>query len=219
MLVNQPATINFQLGVQPASVTVDVSAEAQTLNNIGRIHRQCIQQRDHPGATHRKAAMFRLAQPAARRALSGPANDDQADQDSRSGSVNGARSDQTNVTLDGLDDNDQQHGYAFTGVLRPTLDSTEEYRVTTTNSNADSGRCSGAQVTHCHPHRGTNQFHGSGLRIQPQQLRLCQRLVQQAARVSSRASRTAPGKLIRNTFGASLGGPYQEKQTLLLRQL
>ena len=33
--------------------------------------------------------------------------------DSRGGAVNGARSDQTNVTLDGLDNNDQLNGFAF----------------------------------------------------------------------------------------------------------
>ncbi len=33
MLVNQPATINFQFGVVQSSQTVNVSAEAQTLNN------------------------------------------------------------------------------------------------------------------------------------------------------------------------------------------
>ena len=79
--------------------------------------------------------------------------------DSRTGSVAGARSDQTNVTLDGLDDNDQTQGYAFTGVLRSTLDSVEEFRVTTTNANADEGRSSGGQVNMV-TKSGTNQFHG-----------------------------------------------------------
>ena len=58
----------------------------------------------------------------------------------------GARSDQNNSTLDGLDNNDQAHGYAFTGVLRSTLDSVEEFRVTTSGYNADTGRSSGAQI-------------------------------------------------------------------------
>jgi hypothetical protein len=81
-------------------------------------------------------------------------------QDGRLGAVAGARSDQGNITLDGLDDNDQTFGYAFTGVLRSTLDSTQEYRVTTANSNADSGRSSGAQVTLV-TKSGTDSFHGS----------------------------------------------------------
>jgi len=57
--------------------------------------------------------------------------------DSRSGVVNGGRSDQGNVTLDGVDDNNQVNGFAFQGVLRETQDAIEEFRVTTGNSNAD----------------------------------------------------------------------------------
>ena len=34
LLVNQPATVNFQLGVSQSTQTVNVSAEAQTLNRI-----------------------------------------------------------------------------------------------------------------------------------------------------------------------------------------
>src|SRR6266699_1375549 len=66
--------------------------------------------------------------------------------DSRGGSVNGARRDQTNVTLDGIDNNDQELGFAFQGALRTPLESIQEFRVTTSNSNADAGRSSGAQV-------------------------------------------------------------------------
>jgi len=59
--------------------------------------------------------------------------------DSRSGAVNGARSDQTNVTLDGVDNNDQTLGTAFQGALRVPLDSLQEFKVTTASSDADSG--------------------------------------------------------------------------------
>jgi len=72
---------------------------------------------------------------------------DQSGAVSRSGAVDGARSDQSNVSLDGVDGNDQNKGYAFSGVLRATRDSVEEFRVVTTNSNADSGYSSGAQVS------------------------------------------------------------------------
>ena len=80
--------------------------------------------------------------------------------DSRSGAVNGSRSDQGNVTMDGIDDNDQVNGYAFTGVLRETQDSIEEFRVTTGDANADAGRSSGAQVSMV-TKSGTNKFHGA----------------------------------------------------------
>ena len=82
------------------------------------------------------------------------------DTDTRSGAVNGMRSDQSNVTLDGIGVNDQNNGYAFKSVLNVPPDSVQEFRVTTANSNADSGYSSGAQVALV-TKSGTNQFHGS----------------------------------------------------------
>src|SRR5262245_11996124 len=76
------------------------------------------------------------------------------------GSVNGGRSDQANVTLDGVDVNEQQGGMAFFSVLRPTPDSLQEFRVTTTNPNAYQGRSSGAQVALV-TKSGTNEYHGT----------------------------------------------------------
>jgi hypothetical protein len=84
----------------------------------------------------------------------------------RTGYVNGGRSDQANVTLDGVDVNEQQSGLdivteeAFASVLRSTPDSLQEFRVTTTNPNAEQGRSSGAQVSLV-TKSGTNEFHGS----------------------------------------------------------
>ena len=62
------------------------------------------------------------------------------------GYVAGGRSDQANITLDGVDVNEQQTGDAFSPVLRVSPDTVEEFRVTTTNPNASQGRSSGAQV-------------------------------------------------------------------------
>ena len=56
----------------------------------------------------------------------------EGDTDSRNGAVNGGKSDQANVTLDGVDVNDQMDRNAFTSVLRMTPDSVQEFRVTTT---------------------------------------------------------------------------------------
>ena len=79
--------------------------------------------------------------------------------DYRSGAVNGGKSDQGNVTLDGVDVNDQQDRDAFTSVLRVTLDSVQEFRTITSNANADKGRGSGAQVSLV-TKSGTNDLHG-----------------------------------------------------------
>ncbi len=46
--------------------------------------------------------------------------------DTRSGAVNGVRSDQSNITLDRVDVNDQSNGYAFTSLLPTTIDSVQE---------------------------------------------------------------------------------------------
>ncbi|MEJ7711782.1 MAG: hypothetical protein WKF84_18425 [Pyrinomonadaceae bacterium] len=82
------------------------------------------------------------------------------------GYVTGSRADQANITLDGVDVNEQQRGIdplndeAFASVLRVTPDSIQEFRVTTTNANATQGRSSGAQVALI-TKSGTNEFHGS----------------------------------------------------------
>src|SRR5262249_12150940 len=57
-----------------------------------------------------------------------------------SGYVAGGRSDQANLTIDGLDANDQQDGTAFSPVIRVSPDTIEEFRVTTINANSTQGR-------------------------------------------------------------------------------
>ena len=130
--------------------------------------------------------------------------------DSRSGAVAGARSDQSNVTLDGLDNNDQTNGYAFTGVLRSTLDSTKEFRVTTTNANADAGRSSGAQVSLV-TKSGTNQFRGSLYEYNRNTLAVANNWFNKQAEIREGLP-NVPGKLIRNTFGGTIGGPIRKDQ-------
>lgn len=85
----------------------------------------------------------------------------------REGYVAGSRSDQANVVLDGIDINDQQNGgrtaqfqTSQDTVLRATTESVEEFRITTTNANANQGRSSGAQISLI-TKSGTNNFRGS----------------------------------------------------------
>ena len=77
-----------------------------------------------------------------------------------SGAVAGGRSDQANITLDGIDVNNQQENTAFSPVLRVTPDSVDEFRVTTTNPDASRGRSAGAQISLI-TKSGTNDFHGN----------------------------------------------------------
>ncbi len=118
------------------------------------------------------------------------------------GYVNGGRSDQANVTLDGIDVNDQQAGAAFFSVLRSTPDSLQEFRVTTTNPNADQGRSSGAQVALV-TKSGTNQFHGSLYEYH-------RNTVTAANDWFNNKDGVERPKLLRNNFGGSIGGPIRK---------
>jgi hypothetical protein len=203
LLVNQPATVSFKLTIEATSQTIDVSAEAQTLNttdasmgnsmNNALIEALPAEGRNVPDLLSLQPGVLYLGRGA------------DPNSDSRTGSVLGARADQTNVTLDGLDDNDQEAGYAFTGVLRSTADSIQEFRVTTTGANADEGRSSGGQVSMV-TKSGTNQIHGSAYEYNRNTFSVANNWFNKAAEISSGESNT-PGKLIRNTFGADVGGP------------
>lgn len=119
--------------------------------------------------------------------------------DPRSGRVNGARPDQSNIILDGVDVNDQQAPSAFKSVLRNTLDSVQEFRVITTNANADRGRTAGAQIDLV-TKSGTNQFHASAYEFHRNTVTSANDFF------ANRAGVKRP-KLVRNVFGVSLGGP------------
>jgi hypothetical protein len=119
--------------------------------------------------------------------------------DYRSGAVNGGKSDQGNVLLDGVDVNDQQSRTAFTSVLRVTLDSVQEFRTTTTNGNAEEGRTSGAQVSLI-TKSGTNELHGALYEGHRNTDTSANSFFNNAAGVERQ-------KLIRNVFGGAIGGP------------
>jgi hypothetical protein len=204
LLVNQPATIDFDLTVSSSTVTVDVSASAQTLNTTDASLGNSADNAEIqalPSETRNVPELLSL-QPGVLYLPSATTHD------SRSGSVNGGRSDQGNVTLDGIDDNDQVNGYAFTGVLRATQDSVEEFRVTTGDSNADAGRSSGAQVSMV-TKSGTNKFHGAAYEYNRNSLGVANDWFNKQAQITSGLP-NRPGKLVRNIYGADLGGPFKK---------
>ena len=211
LLVSQPATLDFKLTMQSSAVTVDVSAAAQTLNltdaTIGNsVDNSTIQALPMDG---RDPVSLLSLQPGV--LFIGSA------MDSRQGSVSGGRSDQGNVTLDGIDDNDEVDGTAFTGVLRSTMESTEEFRVTTTDANADAGRSSGAQVNLV-TKSGTNQFHGSLYEYYRPTNTVANDWFLKESELSSRAGQHAR-PLCSKCFWRIGGRPHQEGQAVLLLQL
>jgi hypothetical protein len=207
LLVDQPATINFNLTLMASQVTVDVSAAAQTLNttdatlgdSVGNSTIQAL-----PMEGRDPIALLTL-QPGVLY-LGNPAENDTMD--SRSGSVNGGRSDQGNITLDGMDDNDEINGTAFTGVLRSTLDSTEEFRVTTSNGTAASGRSSGAQVSLI-TKTGTNGFHGAAYEYYRPTNTVSNQWFHKYTELFLGEPNT-PQHYVQNTFGVAAGGPIKK---------
>src|SRR6266567_5382944 len=204
LLVNTPATQNFNLQVATTAVVVEVQGHTELVNtqdaSIGNAFES--KQLLNLPSEGRDAVWILSLQPGV--SYVGGKDVDQS-YDSRGGSVNGARSDQTNVTLDGVDNNDPNQGNAFQGALRTTLDSLEEFRVATSNSNADQGRSSGAQVSLV-TKSGTNSFHGSLYEYNRSNFGQANDWFNEQAQVSSGLP-NKPGQLIRNTFGSAVGGP------------
>lgn len=124
--------------------------------------------------------------------------------DPRDGAVDGVRGNQTNVTVDGIDSNDWQNQAAFTSALPITLDSVQEFRVTTTNANATDGIVGGAQVALV-TKSGTNDFHGN--------LRWYYRTSGASSNdFFSNLNGLPRGKDQRNIGGGSLGGPIKKNR-------
>jgi hypothetical protein len=205
LMVNTPATINQTLHVKTLETIVEVVTRAPLVNTqdatIG--HAFNAEQMQRLPLEGRDPVAILSLQPGV--VYTGNSASINPDVDSRSGSVSGGRSDQTDITLDGLDNNDPVKGYAFQGSLRSTLDSLEEFRVTTTNANAEAGRSSGAQVALV-TKSGTNKFHGSLYEYNRSSIGEANDWFIEQAELRS-GQPNVPGHLTRNTFGASIGGP------------
>jgi Carboxypeptidase regulatory-like domain/TonB dependent receptor len=147
----------------------------------------------------------------------------------REGYVTGARADQSNVTLDGVDINNAQTGNAnvpsttnslvigqldtdrgdiTTGpVLRLNAEAIEEFRVTTANGNANQGRSSGSQVNLV-TKTGTNKWHGAAFEFYRGTLfEANDWFSNHATDPNGNWDPVARTPLVRNTFGGALGGP------------
>ena len=205
LLVSQPATVNFALIVSRATVTVTVNSAATALNQTDATEGNAVgnavieslpmDERNPISLLSLQPGVLYLGQ-------------DPTTADSRQGAVAGGRSDQGNVTLDGLDDNDQVFGYAFTGVLRSTLDSTEEFRVVTSNGTAEAGRSSGAQINLI-TKSGTNSYHGALYEYYRPNNVVANNYFNKYSQLSSGVPNDPEFYLV-NTFGGAIGGPIKK---------
>ncbi len=137
----------------------------------------------------------------------------------RVGSVTGSRADQGNITVDGIDANDQATGQFASTVGNAPIDSIQEFRTVSTNPNAAEGRSSGGQVELI-TKSGTNDFHGNARWYNRTSATAANNFFNNSAgvfgpnetavlqgRAVAGAPRVPRPKLIRNQFGGSIGGP------------
>ena len=136
----------------------------------------------------------------------------------RDGFVAGARADQSNITLDGVDINEAETNQVTNPnsdpadstnalnlvperntVLRLNAEAVEEFRVTTANANASQGRSGGAQVALV-TKSGTNEFHGALFEFYRTKKFTANNFFNNQNGIERPA-------LIRHTFGGALGGP------------
>ncbi|HLZ39555.1 MAG TPA: carboxypeptidase-like regulatory domain-containing protein [Candidatus Sulfotelmatobacter sp.] len=213
LLVRTPATLNVTLQVATGIETVEVNATATLVNTdnatMGHVFdSQQIQALPFEGREPTSILTLQSGVTFTGNNMDKINSTTQSgfDADSRSGSVNGGRSDQTNVTLDGTDDNDQATG-RLQGSIRVPLDSLQEFRVTTANSDADTGRSSGGQVALV-TKSGTNNWHGGAYEYYRPTFSGNDWFIKASQVQSGLPNR--PPFLLRNTYGAFVGGPIKK---------
>jgi hypothetical protein len=130
--------------------------------------------------------------------------------DPRYGSVAGARADQQNVTLDGVDVNDPQLQSAYTSAVRMTQEALQEFRVSTSNYGAEAGRSSGPQVSLV-TRSGTNRFDGSAYWFLRRTATSSNEYFLKLSQVLAEEESQAP-RLDKDTWGGSFGGPIRRNR-------
>jgi Carboxypeptidase regulatory-like domain len=196
--------VHLELGAVTQSVEVNGSRSEVTLNtsdatvgnnfDMNLVHQLPVQVRDNP------AEIMRL-QPG----VTSAAQIDDPNQ-SRDGATTGARTDQGNVSVDGLDVNDFNAGFSLSVVGNAPVDSIQEFRGETANPLSAEGRGSGIQVQMV-TKSGTNNWHGSVYEYN-------RNTDFEANTFLNNLSIPAVPReqLVRNQFGVSLGGPVKKNK-------
>ncbi len=201
LAVNTTHTQNAELKIGASSTTIEVKGESSAVTldtndasvgnsfDMNMVHELPVQIRDSPAA-------LLAYQPGVTTA--GNASDPNQ---SRSGAITGARTDQTNITLDGLDVNDFAGGFAFTIVGNAPVDSVQEFNGEVANPLSSEGHGSGGQLTLV-TKSGTNNFHGAAYEYYRT------RGFEANDFFNDFANPVVPrAPLVRNQFGGDIGGP------------
>jgi len=116
-------------------------------------------------------------------------------------SMNGQRSSGTEILLDGAENIDW---FNATYAQPPPIEAVQEFRVITSNFDAQYGRASGG-VVNITTKSGTNDFHGSAWEFN--------RVSALTANTAANAQQDLPkGEYTRNDFGYTIGGPILKKK-------
>ena len=206
--VNLPSTVNLQLQVGAIAEVMEVTSTPPPLNTTDA----------SIGQTMDKGAIENLPLPAENNVLllslqpgvafNGDRPDlvnESNDYDTRSGMVNGERSDQNNISLDGVSNNNEFRGLALNGVLPTTPFSLDEFRVTTSNYDASEGRSSGAQLAMV-TKGGTNNFHGSVYEFNRNGVGEANDFFLKNSQLLQ-GQPNRPAQLVWNNYGGAIGGP------------
>jgi hypothetical protein len=212
LLVNTPATLDLRMELGKTEEVVDVVSEPSAINTVDASVGNPFSEtriRQLPLQTRNVVELLSL-QPGV----------------TSSGEVLGARRDQNNITLDGVDVNDNQNAglvtqnstigvtyqgvngnganvnAGFNAVLPIPLDSVQEFRVTVGGEGVDQGRSSGGQVALI-TKSGTNELHGSLYEYNRNTALSANTWFNNQAGVPVQ-------QLVRNQFGASAGGPIKK---------
>jgi hypothetical protein len=119
--------------------------------------------------------------------------------------VNGSRDTASNTTIDGIDANESSVSNPMNNIYRLNPDSIQEYKVTTSNPTAESGRNSGAN-TSIATRSGTNDFHGTAYEF-------LRNTDLNSTEFFANALGTEKPELKLNQFGYHVGGPIRKNKT------
>ncbi|HEX6879855.1 MAG TPA: TonB-dependent receptor [Terriglobales bacterium] len=191
-LISTPSDLNISLVVGASSETIEVTSESAAV--------QVNTQDSALGSTFVSEQITQLPMEArdVRTLLTLQAGV------TKDGYVAGARSDQSNITLDGVNINDAQTNSISGPVLRLNSEAVEEFRVNTMTSSAAAGRSSGAQIALVSK-SGSNKFHGSLFEFNRDTYFTANDWFSNHA-----TPQVARRDLVRNTFGGSFGGPIKK---------
>jgi len=202
--VNENSTTNLSLKVAGASQTIQIGAEAQTIQTEDAETGQVINRKfinDLPLIDRNVIALTSLAPGVT-------AMDDQCDATCTGTNFvsNGSRGSTSDILTDGASvTNSEPNGGVTQATYLPSPEAIEEFKVQQTNFSAEYG-FSGASVVNMITRSGTNQFHGSGYDF------VRDAIFDANDWFSNRFGQPLP-PLRRNNYGVTFGGPIIKNKT------